>query len=1084
MYSSVLANIAVECPSCRAGNPAHARFCNQCASLLEVRFAERRQLTVLFSDLVGSTALSRELDAEDFRDLINEYHALCHEIVTDLGGHVAQCLGDGVLVYFGFPEAHEDDPRRAVQAGLGIRSRVGSLKGRLQLRPGTVSHVRIGIHTGVVVIGQVGTGREHLALGETPNLAARLQQLAKPDGVLVSEATRRLVEGFFELEFGGKQVIKGYDDAVAVYEVTTASVPSRRVDTPATRWSTFVGRDTEARAIAEHWDAVVDGRVARSVLISGEAGVGKSRQVRVFLQAVVDDHLLLEAQCSPLWQNTAFRPIAQVLALVSGVQDLPDPKAKFARLKEYASELELDEEAVLLLAPILSLPLPQGAASSILAPQVKRERTMQTLVAWLRALAQNRPVVLLLEDLQWADPSTLELLNAYFQAEVREPILLLATSRPELVPAWPAERATRLFLQRMGPALAEQIILQIAQGRTLPREVIKRIIELSDGVPLYLEEVTKAFLESGALRILGDHYELLGLLPEAILPATVHDSLMARLDRTGDAKSVAQLAAALGREFSQELLYAVSLMDEVDLNAALRRLTEAGLVVEDKRGGVRTYRFKHALIQEAAYQSLLRSKRQKFHHRIARVLEEQFPETLRTQPDLAAQHYAKANLPEEATTYFERAGMQAFAAQAYAEANHHFQSALAQLQKLPSNLARDSRELEVLSASGLPLLMTKGYAALEVEEVYNQALKLCAEVDPPIRVLYGVWVVQHVRGDRAATDRMALQFEHIAGKTSSSCERLIAWAAVGVRHFWQGAFDDAISALERAVACFDLEMMATLPRDYGYDNPLYGHLMLAWAQSLSGRVGAAEATWNHAWALTESAKAPYLTVMALCFGSAIARDLGDVRRALELSERGVALAKTHQLLFWLALAHIQHGSAESLRSDGELGVAEIEQGLQLFGAIGAALTLPYYLSYMADACLRCGATEQGVLAVERGLELARKNADRNATPELMRLQAELAAQQGGSASEVEALLWDAVGVARADGAGVWGLRAATSLARMLARRGELAQATEVLSTACARIRGGDPPVLREAHALLAEMSRASNATPRLASSAG
>jgi len=1075
----------IECPGCGAANPVQARFCNQCASFLEARFAERRQLTVLFSDLVGSTALSRELDAEDFRDLINEYHALCHESVTNFGGNVAQCLGDGVLVYFGYPEAHEDDPRRAVQAALDIRSRVRSLKGRLELQPGSLSHVRIGIHTGVVVIGQVGTGREHLALGETPNLAARLQQLAKPDGVLVSEATRKLVEGFFELEFGGKQMLKGYDEPVAVYEVTAARVSLlRRIDSPAAaRWSTFVGRDPEARTIAEHWNAVVDQRAPRSVLISGEAGVGKSRQLRVFQQTLEEDHLALEAQCFPLWQNTAFRPIAQVIEAVSGIRDLTDPASKFARLREYTTELGLDAEGVLLLAPILSLPLPDGVASSILAPQVKREHTMQTLVAWLRASARKCPVVFSIEDLQWADPSTLEFLNAYLEANVLEPILLFATSRLEFSPPWPNERVTRISLNRMTRGLAEQIILPIAQGRSLPREVIDRIIDLSDGVPLYLEEVTKAFLESGELRIAGDRYELLGLLPEAILPATVHDSLMARLDRTGDAKPVAQLAAALGREFTQELLYAASLMDEMDLNAALRRLTEAGLVLEDRRGGARIYRFKHALIQEAAYQSLLKSQRQKFHHRIARVLEEQFPEVLRTQPDLVAPHYAKANLADEAARCFEQAGMRAFAAQAYVEANHHFQSALAQLQKLPSTLTRDSRELEVLSASGLPLLMTKGYAALEVEEVYNQALKLCVEVEPPIRVLYGVWVVQHVRGDLAATDRMALQFARIAESTSSSCERLIAWAAVGARHFWRGAFEEAINALERAVECFDLEMMITLPRDYGYDNPLYGHLMLAWAQSLSGRVGAADTTWNDLWAITESAKAPYLTVMALSFGAAIARDLGDIPRALDLSERGVNLAKTHQLLFWLALALIQHGSAESLRTNGELGLAEIEQGLQLFDAIGAALTLPYYLSYLADACLRSAATVRGLHAVERGLSLASRNADRNATPELLRLQAELLAKQGSSAAEVEALLWDAICVARADGAGVWELRAAPSLARTLARRGEIARATEVLSLACSRISGGEPPILREAQALLAELRRAHSPVFTLASSA-
>ncbi|MEO6601528.1 MAG: hypothetical protein ABIQ16_16750, partial [Polyangiaceae bacterium] len=686
------------------------------------------------------------------------------------------------------------------------------------------------------------------------------------------------------------------------------------------------------------------------------------------------------------------------------------------------------------------------------------------------AMAKNAPVLFLVEDLHWADPSTLEFLTTYVTTQHESPVLLVATCRPEFAAPWPDTSSISIALQRLMPEQADEVILRVAQG-PLPAAVRDRIVDLSDGVPLFLEEVTKGILESGALRQTPNGYELSSALPESAIPATVHDSLMARLDRMGESKAVAQLASTIGREFSHDVLHAVSLMDEATLNVALRQLVQSGLIIADDDSGTRVYRFKHALIQETAYQSLLRERRRQYHHRVASVLRDQFTHIADAQPDVVALHHAKANLPELAANFFEKAGGSALEAQAYAESINHFRSALDQLQKLGAGKARDRRELGALASLGLPLLMTKGYAATEVEETYERALHLCTEVDPPLRILFGIWGVQIARGDRVSTDRMSAQFESIAKTTHSPGERLIALAAVGSHAFWSGDFDKANRALEGAVAEFKPEMLVSLQRDYGYDNAMYPYLYLAWSKYLSGRLAEGAATWEEVKLATERAKAPYFMVMTLSFGAAIFRDLGDAEQALALSERGMALALEHQLLFWLAIAQMQHGSAQCLLSNLAPGIALIEQGMQLFRAIGAMTPLPYYLGYLADAYLRLGATDKGLAAIEEGIQLAAVNVDRSSLVELLRLKAELLLQAQDIA-RASACFEESLSVARAQATGLLELRSATSYARLCLERGQLARACELLDESLARVTGGEPPIVRAALELRAKLRSA------------
>jgi class 3 adenylate cyclase/tetratricopeptide (TPR) repeat protein len=1058
------------CPACGFSSAAKTDFCPACGSALPEAAStplggggERRQITVLFSDLVASTAMSRELDAEDFHEVLNAYQAICREVVAELDGYVAQYLGDGVMVYFGYPEAHDDDPQRATQAGLSIVERVKSLAGRLDVQLAATPRVRIGIHTGVVLMEHIGVGPERLALGEAPNLAARLQQLAEPDTVLISQATQRLVEGFFRVEPRDAAVVKGFEESIVIYRVLAPTGARTRVDAIGRQTTPLIARDEEASELARHWQSVVSTGSSHVVLISGEPGIGKSRLVQAFKNGLSGSYRLLECHCSSFHQNTALRPVAQALESVIEGLSAASSADRFERLQAHLDALGLGEAAALL-APVLSISVPKEISPPTLTPPVRRQRTMQSLLDWARALARQMPVVFVIEDAHWADPSTLEFLGIVVRETAKEPIMLLATHRTEFVSPWPSGSTSSISLQRLAPTAAAELIDRVANGRHLPAPVVDRIIDLADGVPLYLEEVTKSAIESGALRRMGERHKPGGASPENVLPASVRDSLMARLDRLRQCKPIAQLASTLGREFSYDVLHTVALVDELTLNTALDRLSEAGLMLSELRNGARIYRFKHALIQEAAYQSLLRRDRQQYHHRVASVLRDQFPEIAETQPDQVAQHHAKANLPELSATYFERAGKMAFDSQAYVESINHFQNALEQTLKLPAHQHRDRRELEVLSGLGLPLLMTKGYAAEEVHSVYDRALTLCNEVDPPMRILYGIWTVQIVRGNRSGTERMAEQFAKIAEASEVPAERLMSLMVVGTYQFWRGAFDEAIGRLGEAVACFDQKMLATLPREYGLDNPLYAHLMLSWAQYLAGRVGDGQATWDEVWSATEASRSPYLSAMALSFGAAVARDLGDADRALELSEKGIQIASTHQLLFWLALAQMQHGSAQCLRGGDDVGrgLAEIEQGLQLFRLIGASHPLAYYLCYLADAYHRAGEPEKGLAAVEEGLGLASKTVDRNCTPELLRLKGELLLLKGVPREVAEDCLREALDIARADGAGLWELRCATSLARAVGRRDDVSATRRALDGACQRIVGATPPVLRAA----------------------
>ncbi len=777
----------VEEPSAQSGSPRAAQRAPE---------AERRQLTVLFCDLVDSTVLASQLDPEDWREVVRAYQDTCAKVIARFEGHIAQYLGDGLLVYFGYPQAHEDDAQRAVRAGLGMVEAMGQLNTRLGHERGVQLAVRLGIHTGLVVVGEMGGGarQEQLALGETPNLAARLQGIAAPNTLVISAATVPLLGGFFACQSLGTPVLKGVAQPLEVYQVLYESTARSRLEAAgSTGLTPLVGREQEVGLLRERWAQVKDG-LGQVVLLSGEAGIGKSRLVQVLKEQVATEPQawLTPCQCSPYYQNTALYPMIDLLERVAlRFEREESPEQKLSKLEGFVVQYGLPlAEAVPLFAALLSLPLAADYAPLTMSPEQQKQKTLQALLTIFLRIAAQQPVLFVMEDLHWVDPSTLELLSLLVDQGPTARILALLTFRPDFSPPWTGRsHLTQVTLTRLPRRQAAEMTGRVAHGKALPAEVVEQVVAKTDGVPLFVEELTKMVLESGLLQEREERYELTGPLPPLAIPATLHDSLMARLDRLATVKGLAQLGATLGREFSYDLLQAVSPWDEGTLQRGLHQLVEAEFLYQQGLPPQATYLFKHALIQDAAYQSLLKSTRQQYHQRIAQVLEERFPETAETQPELLAHHYTRGG-PHRAGDGLLAAGRPAgHRALGESEAISHLTTALALLRTLPPTPARTQQELLVQTTLGPALMAIKGQAAPEVEHAYARARELCqqlGETPQLFPVLLGLWRFYLVRGVCQTARELGEQLLRLAQRGHDPAQLLAAHQALAVTLFWQG----------------------------------------------------------------------------------------------------------------------------------------------------------------------------------------------------------------------------------------------------------------------------------------------------------
>ncbi|MEO8315988.1 MAG: adenylate/guanylate cyclase domain-containing protein, partial [Pseudomonadota bacterium] len=851
--------------------------------------AERRQLTVLFCDLADSTRLARQLDPEDLRAVIRTYQATCVAVIQRFAGYVAQYLGDGLLVYFGYPKAHEDDARRAVRAGLGIMEAMGTLSTPLMLETSVRLAVRVGIHTGIVVVGEMGSGgrHEHLALGDTPNLAARLEGLAVPNTVVISESTSRLVRGYFICHDLGAQTLKGFETPVHACEVLGESMAQSRLEAAeATGFTPLVGRETEVTLLRERWARSNEG-LGQVVVLTGEAGIGKSRLVRALTEEVIDAHTPRQMlRCSPYHTNSAFYPVIEHLHRLLEWHREVTADTRVAMLEQALQTAGLPlAEVVPLLAALLSLPVPDRYLALSVSPQRQKQQTQEALVAWMLSEAAQQPVLAIWEDLHWADPSTLELLGLLQEQAPTARLLLVLTARPEFRPPWgPRSYVTPLTLTRLIRPQVEQLILRMTGGKPLPAEVLRQIVEKTDGIPLFVEELVKTILESDLVREETERYVLTGPLPPLAIPTTLHDALMARLDRLAPVKAVAQLGAVLGREFSYALMRAVTSLDETLLQEALARLVEAELLYQRGVPPQATYLFKHALIQEAAYQSLLKSRRQQCHQQIAEVLEARFSAIVATQPELVAQHYAAAGCVEQAIPYWQRAGQLASDRSAYLEAISHMTTGITLLTTLPETPERIQLAVTLNMALGVALQISKGYAAPEVELAYTRAYALCKRVgESPelVQVLHGLWKFYHVGAQFHTARELGETLLRLAQRANDPALSVVAHLSLGFTSGCLGLLPAARAHFEESIAHDTQDLRRDPLFRAGQDPGVACRAYVAWTHWLLGYPEQALARVHEALKLAHDLSHAFSLAYARCWVATVSQLCRDVPGAHE-----------------------------------------------------------------------------------------------------------------------------------------------------------------------------------------------------------
>jgi class 3 adenylate cyclase/predicted ATPase len=1019
--------------------------------------AERRQLTVLFCDLVDSTVLASQLDPEELHEVVRAYQDTCAKVIARFEGHIAQHLGDGLLVYFGYPLAHEDDAQRAVRAGLGMIEALGQLNSRLKQERGVHLAARLGIHTGLVVVGEVGGGtrQEQLALGETPNLAARLQGIATPNTLVISATTFQLLGGFFACQPLGTPPLKGQAQPLAVYRVLYESMARSRLEAAgSTGWTPLVGREQEIGLLRERWAQVKEG-VGQVVLLSGEAGIGKSRLVQVLKEHVAAEPQawLTPCQCSPYYQHTALYPMIDLLERVAlRFEREESPQQKLSKLEGFVVQYGLPlAETVPLLAALLSLPLTTDYAPLSVSPEQQKQQIMHALLTILLRIAVQQPVLFVMEDLHWVDPSTLELLSLLVDQGPTARILALFTFRPDFSPPWTGRsHLTQVTVHRLPRPQAMEVIRQVARRKTLPSEVVEQIVAKTDGVPLFVEELTKMVLESELLQEREERYELTGLLPPLAIPTTLHDSLMARLDRLAAVKGLAQLGATLGREFAYELLQAVAPWDEDTLHRGLHQLVAAEFLYQQGLPPQATYRFKHALIQDAAYQSLLRSTRQQHHQRIAQVLEARFPELCETQPELVAQHYTAAGCHEQAVVYWQRAGEHASDRSAHLEAIRHCTTGIELLTTLPETPAHTQQALTLYIALGAALQVTKGNAAPEVEQAYTQARALCQQVgETPelVPVLFGLWRFYLVRAQLHTARELGETLLRLAQQAHDPTLAVVAHYALGTTWLFLGALPAARTHLEEGIAHYTPDQRGALVFRMGQDPGVVCRALAAVALWLLGYPDQALAHLHEALALAHELSDPYSLAYARSMAPFVWQFRRDVSAVYEHAEAAVVLATERGFPHWAALGTSLRGWALAMQGQGEAGMAQVRQGLAAWRATGAVLTVPYLCIVLADVSAHLGHTADGLQALAEAYTLVEQQQERCWEAEVCRLRGVLLLRQTrtSQAEEAETWLQRALDVARRQEAKSLELRAAMSLSRLWQQQGKQAEAHALLA---------------------------------------
>lgn len=1037
--------------------------------------AERRQLTVLFCDLAGSTALSARLDPEDLRRVMADYHRAATAAIRHQGGYVARFLGDAALAYFGWPQAHEDDAERAVRAGLAATAAVA----RLEVPGAGPLAARVGIATGPVVVGDIlGEGteaQERGVVGETPNLAARLQALAEPGTVVLDEATRRLTGALFDCADLGEAALKGVPHPVRAWRALGEGAVESRFEAlhGTAAHLPLIGRAEELGLLLRHWRQAQAG-AGRVVLLRGEAGIGKSHLVAALQAALAaEEQGALVLYCSPQHTDSALRPVIARLERAAGLAPGDAPEARLTKLEALLCPLDPPPEDVALLAELLAVPTLGRWPVLDLTPPRRRERLLDALLRRVRALAARRPVLVVVEDAHWADPTTRELLDLLVAAAPGMALLLVVTHRLEFgVEAWLGQpQVTLLSLNRLALAEHAALLRRIAGGKALPAEVEAAILARTDGVPLFVEEVGRAVLESGLLREEAERWVLEEPLPSLAVPATLQASLVARLDRLASAREVAQAGAVIGREFAHDLLATLCRLPEARLSEALAQLEGAELVQRRGAPPDAVYAFKHALVQEAAYGTLLREHRRALHARAAEAIARLRPEVADREPELLAQHCDRAGLAEAAVGHYRHAGERSVARFANHEAIGHFQRALDLLESLPPDEGRDRLEAELRLAQAVPLIAIHGFGSQAVEAGAARARDLAERLPgwpgrfAARRLAWNSSLLRHPVPRTVALARDLLAFAEQGGDPAQIAA---ACRALGYSLFIAGALAEADPLLARGAALADALPDGAFAA-YGEDPRIVCRIYRGQVRSLLGQPEASLRIAGEGLARARAGNNPHAVAWSLVVLSQIHRNLGDEAAAGRAAAEAVEVSHQHRFPQWLAFAQQVRGWALCRRGEAARGLALIEEGLRRLHATGAVLHTTLAGCFLADGCLLAGRPEAALGHVEAAHRHAESHGERYMAAEIHRLHAGALRALGAPAGEAEGRLRAALEVARGQAARLWELRAAHDLARLLRDQGRTAEGRSLLAPVCAAF-GEDLalPDLVEARALLEE----------------
>ncbi|MEQ8859047.1 MAG: adenylate/guanylate cyclase domain-containing protein [Pseudomonadales bacterium] len=1033
------------CGSCGADNPGAFRFCGNCGSALSEEpgsrksssaEGERRQLTVMFCDLVGSTALSHRLDPEDLREVIRQYQTLATEIVDRFGGHVAQYLGDGLLVYFGYPRAHEDDARRAVEAGLEILSSVSGLNASIA-HDGVSLALRIGVHTGPVVTGEIGrqgTNTENLALGATPNVAARVQAEAEPGSLLLTRATRALVRSRFELVDIGDRSLKGVTDPVRLYRVEGTVSAGREPAEEQLQRTPFVGRELEVRTMLSLLQQASEG-AGRVLLIKGEPGMGKTRlQREVRASSAIGPEQWLTCHCSAYHQNTALYPVAQLVAQALGIQREDEPQVRRIKVRAGLADLNPATDAEDMISSLLGLPAQRDGAPAP-NPVVRRKRTLGLVVDLLLQSIEARPRVIAFEDLHWSDPSTLELLGLLVQRLRDAPVLAVMSYRPEFVPMWsPPSHQSVIELQRLNDGEAEAIV---SAYREVPAALRRELVERTDGIPLFLEELTRSVLERGvptSLEVIDQ---------QQVVPETLRDLLMARLDSLGSAKEMAQLGALLGRRFRFEVLAAV--IDTTDRNVrdSLQRVVDSGLLIRTGELPHATFMFKHALVQDVAYRSLLLRRRRELHDQVARCLVARFPSVAENEPEILAWHYEEAGRHAEAVDAYRSAAGRALAASAYDEAIHHLNRALKSLTFEPEGADRDAREIGLLQMMGPPLSARYGYTYPELERLYSRTLELVGRSERQSGLtltLFNIWAYRAVRGERRSSAEAA---EKLRAAASGGVERDqdLAAYALGSNAFFLGEPERALGYLSPIAERIRSRTRVASPDASSAARNSAAFLawvVQCWGLALAGYLDQAWDSICEVVDVTERSGDPFALAQALTHQAMVSHELArPAEEIAAIARRTHAISEEQGLAQTLQSSRLHIGWAAAVLGR-ENQTSAMRDSIDATRTMGTLIALPHRLMMLAETHVRLGQSDEALAVIDECLVICETNGGRVGEPDAHRLRGVLLAGAGDVAT-AEISLARSIDIARARRLRLDELRATTALAGVLRELGRGAE---------------------------------------------